>query len=355
MLDVGTENEELLESPLYLGVRSRRIDGTAYTELIDELVDAVQDAYPRALIQFEDFLTPNAYRLLARYRDRVLSFNDDIQGTAAVALAGVYASTRITGHAFRDLRFMFLGAGSAATGIGDLMTCAFQEEGLSQAEARRRLWFADRTGLVVAGRSDLDPHNLPYAHDHPRATFLEALEVIRPQVLIGATGHGGAFTEEVVRTMARLNDRPTLFALSNPTSKAECTAEQAYTWSDGRAIFASGSPFGPVRFGARVFRPGQGNNVYIFPGVGLGAVVANARRITDGMFLAAARALADAVEAERDLAVGALYPPLTDIRAVSRTVARVVAELAFEEGLAREPHPGDIDRAIADFMYDPRY
>lgn len=353
-LDVGTNNEELLSDPLYLGVGSKRLHGEAYFDLVEEFVVAVQDAFPEALIQFEDFLTPRAYALLNRYGDRVLSFNDDIQGTAAVALAGVYASTRISGLDFGDLRVMFLGAGSAATGIADLMVPAFRRANLGESEARRRLWFVDTEGLVVEDRDDLMEHNLPYAHRHKRASFLEAIQMIKPQVLIGATGHPGTFTREVVERMAEINEQPTIFALSNPTSRAECTAEQAYEWSRGRVIFASGSPFPPVDFEGKRYRPGQGNNAYIFPGIGLGAMASKARRVTDEMFLSAARTLADRVS-EEDLAARAIYPPLTDIRDVSLAIATAVAEEAYARDLARQPRPEDLERAIAESMYDPRY
>ena len=244
VLDVGTTNRELLDDPLYLGYPRARVKGAAYFALVDEFVEAVQRRYPQALIQFEDFLTPNAYALLNRYRDRVMCFNDDIQGTAAVALAGVYAATRVIDQPFRDLRIMFLGAGSAATGIADLMTSALVAEGLPRDEAVTRLWFVDVNGLVVKGRSDLMSHNQPYAHDHAPLDFVGAIDAIRPHVLIGATGAPGTFTQQVVERMSAVNARPVLFALSNPTSKAECTAEQAYTWSKGQAGFASGSPFG---------------------------------------------------------------------------------------------------------------
>ncbi len=257
-LDVGTNNESLLTDPLYLGYPRKRLEGKAYFDLVEEFVTAVQSRYPDALIQFEDFLTPNAYALLNKYRHRVLCFNDDIQGTAAVALAGVYSSTRITGHPFKDLKIMFLGAGSAATGIADLMTAAFQEEGLSLDEARSHLWFVDVNGLVVKGRKDLMEHNLPYAHDAAPQSFLEAIDTVRPHVLIGATGAPGTFTQAVVERMSATNARPLIFALSNPTSKAECTAEQAYAWSKGKAIFASGSPFEPVTYEGRTYRPGAG-------------------------------------------------------------------------------------------------
>ena len=238
-LDVGTNNQELLDDPLYLGTKSLRLRGQEYDDLVEEFVMAVQDSFPDAVLQFEDFLTPNAYSLLNRYRDRVLCFNDDIQGTAAMALAGVYASTRLSGLDFADLEVMFLGAGSAATGIADLMMPAFMQTGLTEQQARERLWFVDVEGLVVKGRDDLMEHNLPYAHDHARTDFVGAIRSIRPHVLIGATGHAGTFTRQVVELMAEINPRPTIFALSNPTTHAECTPEQAYERSRGRAIFAS--------------------------------------------------------------------------------------------------------------------
>ncbi|MEM7500673.1 MAG: NAD-dependent malic enzyme [Pseudomonadota bacterium] len=354
MLDVGTNNEALRGDPLYLGYPHARIEGDDYLSLVDEFVGAVQDKFPSALLQFEDFLTPNAYALLERYRERTLSFNDDIQGTAAVALAGVYASTRLTDVPFKGLRIMFLGAGSAATGIGDLIVAALEEAGLSNAEARQRLWFNDSKGLVVASRDVIKPHNAPYAHDHEAMPFAEAIRAIEPHVLIGATGTPGVFDEDVIRTMAALNDRPTIFALSNPTSRAECTAEQAYTWSGGRAIFSSGSPFAAVEYGGRTFRPGQGNNAYIFPGVGLGAVGVNARVITDEMFLAAAASLADQVSTD-DLERGSLYPPITDIREVSANIALATAEKAYEQGVARLERPADLDGHLRASMYWPSY
>ena len=353
-LDVGTNNEELLKDPLYLGLRSNRLGGTAYYALVDEFVQAVQDKFPDALIQFEDFLTPRAFELLHLYRDRVLSFNDDIQGTAAVALAGVYAATRISKLAFADAKIMFLGAGSAATGIADLMAQAFVRAGLDEEAARQRLWLVDSKGLIVSGRDHLKEHTLPYAHPHREASFIDAIRQVRPQVLIGATGYPGTFTREVISLMAEINQRPTIFALSNPTSRAECTAEEAYAWSGGRAIFASGSPFAPVDHGGRQYRPGQGNNAYIFPGIGLGAVAVKATRISDEMFLSAAASLAERV-GEDDLAAGAIYPPLTDIRDVSLAIATAVAEQAYAEGLAREPRPADLEAMIASSMYDPRY
>ena len=351
-LDVGTNNEALLADPLYLGYPKRRLKGPAYLRLVDEFVEAVQARYPGALIQFEDFLTPNAYALLRRYRERVLCFNDDIQGTAAVALAGVLASTRVTGVAFKDLRIMFLGAGSAATGIADLMTAAFADEGLPLGDARRHLWFVDVHGLVVKSRSDLLDHNIPYAHEAPAMGFVEAIDAIRPHVLIGATGAPGTFTRDVIERMARVNPRPVIFALSNPTSKAECTAAQAYDWSKGTAVFASGSPFAPVSWNGRTFEPAQGNNAYVFPGIGLGAISCRARALPDELFLEAARTLARLVS-ERDLGRGALYPPLTDIRNISLAIAAAIVKKAHELKLARSRRPKDVRRTIQEAMYQP--
>jgi len=282
----------------------------------------------------------------------VLCFNDDIQGTAAVALAGVLASTRVIDRPFRDLRIMFLGAGSAATGIADLMVSALVKEGLTAQEARGHLWFVDVNGLVTKARTDLLPHNLPYAHEHRPLSFVEAIDDIKPQVLIGATGAPGTFTREVVERMCALNARPVVFALSNPTSRAECTAEQAYRWSRGQAVFASGSPFGTVAYDGREFRPGQGNNAYVFPGIGLGAVFSRAWRIPDEFFLAAAHTLAGLVTAT-DLANGTLYPPLRDIRRLSLAIAVSVADIGYKLNLARAERPRNLKNAIARTMYEP--
>jgi malate dehydrogenase (oxaloacetate-decarboxylating)(NADP+) len=352
LIDVGTNNTALLDEPFYIGYPGRRVSGSAYFALVDEFVRAVQKKYPKALIQFEDFLTPDAYALLNTYRNRVLCFNDDIQGTAAVALAGVYASTRVIGVPFRDLRIMFLGAGSAATGIADLMVSALVDEGLGLEEARRHLWFVDVNGLLTRSRTDLMPHNVPYAQDRPACDFLGAIDALEPHVLIGATGAPGTFTRAVVERMSALNEQPVLFALSNPTSRAECTAEQAYEWSRGKAVFVSGSPFGRVAYGGRELKPGQGNNAYVFPGIGLGAVVCRARRIPDEFFLAAARTLAGLVTTS-DLGAGTLYPPLRDIRRISLAIAVSVARAAYDMKLARAKRPRNLKNAIARFMYEP--
>lgn len=354
LLDIGTNNEELLNDIQYLGYPKKRLVGDAYFEIVEEFVMAIQDKYPKALIQFEDFLTPNAYALLTKYRERVLCFNDDIQGTAAVALAGIYASTRLTNINFSDLKIMFLGAGSAATGIADLLVSAIEDEGMTNKEARSKLWFVDVNGLVVKSRNDLMEHNLPYAHDHSQMDFITAIDTIKPNILIGATGAPGTFTKEVIEHMTALNERPVIFALSNPTSKAECTAEQVYEWSNGKVIFASGSPFENVIYKGKEYTTGQGNNAYVFPGIGLGALAAEAKSIPDDLFLVASRTLANFVS-EQDLESGALYPPLVNIRKISLEIACAIAEKAFESGIAKNEKPENLKQRIADYMYDPTY
>ena len=354
LLDVGTNNQTLVDDPLYLGIKQPRLTGEAYTSLIDEFVTTVQKVFPKVLIQFEDFLTPNAYGLLQRYRNDVRCFNDDIQGTAAMALAGVLASCRITGVNFSDLRIMFLGAGSAATGIADLIRAALQQAGLTPETASDRLWFVDQCGLLVVARDDLAPHNLPYARNAPQTNFTDAIRIAQPQILIGATGVPGTFTREVIQLMADINQQPVIFALSNPTSKAECTAEQAYQWSHGRAVFASGSPFPPFDFQDKRLHPGQGNNAYVFPGIGLGIIACNASRVSEEMFLDAARVLADLVD-ESMLKSGSVYPPLSQIRSISLQIATAVAERAYDQGLATEPRPENLQAMIKQLMYDPNY
>ena len=354
MLDVGTNNVEYLHDPFYLGLDQKRIVGDAYNDFIDEFIQGVKETFPKALVQFEDFLTPNAYFLLNKYRNDLLCFNDDIQGTAGVALAGIYASTRISGLKFKDMKIMFLGAGSAATGIADLLCYALQQEGLSESEARKRLWFVDIEGLLVKERKGLLPHNEPYMHDHKQLGFIDAINEIKPHVLIGATGSPNTFTHDVVEAMSKVNERPTIFALSNPTSRAECTAMEAYDWSEGKVIFASGSPFPPVNYDGQEFTPGQGNNVYIFPGIGLGAIISETSVITEDMFLTAALILADQVSQE-DLDKGMIYPPLTNIREVSYSIALAVAEHAYAGKTTKSERPEDLEKKIRDYMYDPDY
>lgn len=355
MLDVGTENEALLVDPVYIGVQRRRLRGAPYDELIEEFVTAVQTVFPHAIIQFEDFANANAFRLLAKYRERICTFDDDIQGTGAVALAGLLSAERLTGRTLGDHNTLFLGAGEAGIGIADSIVAAMIETGVDETEARRRCWFVDSKGLVVQGRTDLAEHKRPYAHAHEFIPdLLAAVRALRPAALIGVSGIPATFTRPVVEAMAASHERPIIFALSNPTSKAECTAEQAYEWTEGRAIFASGSPFAPVEFRGRTYNPGQCNNAYIFPGVGLGAIACAARRITNEMFSVAARALADEVS-EADLDAGGIYPPLTRIRGVSARIATAVAELAYARGVARAPRPTDLAAHIHALMFDPTY
>jgi malate dehydrogenase (oxaloacetate-decarboxylating)(NADP+) len=355
-LDVGTNNEALRSDPFYIGIDQPRVRGAAYDEFLEEFVNAVARHFPRALLQWEDFGNTNAFLLLNHYRSKLCSFNDDIQGTAAVALAGLIGSLRISGNRLQDQRILFLGAGEAGTGIADLFVAAARDEGLSVEEARARCWFVDSQGLVVKSRlATLAEHKVHYAHEHaPVATLAEAVDALRPTALIGVSGSAQAFTQPIVQRMAELNTHPVVFALSNPTSKAECTAEQAYTWSKGSAIFASGSPFAPVVLNGRTYVPGQGNNVYIFPGIGLGALCADASEVTDSMFLKAARTLAGLVTSD-DLAQGRVFPSLTRIREVSLAIATAVAEDAYVAGLARRSRPNHLMADIEQRMFVPEY
>ncbi|HSE02139.1 MAG TPA: NAD-dependent malic enzyme [Burkholderiales bacterium] len=355
ILDVGTNNAELLGDPFYVGLRQRRLRGAGYDELVEEFITAAQDAFPGVLIQFEDFANHNAFRLLNKYRDRICTFNDDIQGTAAVALAGLLSALRITGGSLTEQRLLFLGAGEAAIGIADLVVSAMVAQGLTAPAARARLGMVDSRGLVVKSRNDLSEEKRRYALDHaPAGDFLAALKALRPTAIIGVAAVGGTFTPEVLREMARLNERPIVFALSNPTSKSECTAEEAYRHTSGRALFACGSPFDPVTIDARTFVPRQGNNSYIFPGVGLGAIASRTRRVTDEMFMAAAHTLAHYVS-ESDLEQGSLYPALPRIREVSAHIATAVASVAYRQGLAAEREPDNVAAHVASQMYDPHY
>ena len=355
MLDVGTNNEKLLNDPLYNGLERRRVRGDEYDELVDEFVTAARETFPGVLIQLEDFGNANAFRLLDKYRNKACVFNDDIQGTGGVALAGLIAAMRVTGGQLRDQKLLFLGAGEAGIGIADAFVAALVDEGVSEIDARARCWFVDTQGLLVNSRQNLVSHKQPYAHDHaPTENFVDAVRSLKPTAILGLSGQPGAFTREVIEAMAAVNERPIVFSLSNPTSNSECTAEQAYAWSEGRAIFASGSPFDPVEVGSRTFVPGQGNNVYIFPGVGLGAIISGARHVTDEMFLAAARSLARQVS-DSDLEQGRIYPSLKKIRDVSATIAHDVARIAYARNLATIEPPDDLLAAIHACMYQPVY
>ena len=354
-LDVGTNNTELLNDPYYVGLRQRRLRGAEYDELVDEFIAAARAAFPGVLIQFEDFANHNAFRLLRKYRDTVCTFNDDIQGTAAVALAGILTALRVTGSKLTDQKILFLGAGEAATGIADLVVSAMVADGCSKAEALRCNWLVDSHGLVVQSRTDLAEHKVPYAHDHnPVGDFLTAVRTLKPTAIIGVAAVGGTFTAQVLEAMAKINARPIVFALSNPTSKAECTAEEAYRHTDGRALFACGSPFDPVRLNGQTFVPRQGNNSYIFPGVGLGAIASGTRLVTDEMFMSAAKTLANLVP-KSDLDQGSLYPALPRIREVSAHIAAAVAQIAYQHGLAAGPAPNDLLAHVQSHMYDPHY
>ena len=354
-IDVGTNNQSLLDDPLYLGLRQPRMTGPAFDELVEEFVTATIAAFPHALIQFEDFANHNAFRFLEKYRNRVCSFNDDIQGTASVALSGIYSALRITKGNLRDQKLLFFGAGEAGTGIGELVVSALVADGMPEAEERLRCWFIDSQGLVVKSREKLAHHKLPFAHDHePIVEPLAIVEKLRPTALIGVSGKAGTFSQAILETISKNVERPIVFALSNPTSKAECTAEEAYRLTGGRAVFASGSPFQPVTFEGKRFVPGQGNNSYIFPGVGLGVIACASRIVTDEMFLAAARTLADEVQ-ESDLDQGRIYPSLQRLSEVSAAIAVAVVEVARKRGLARKEIEGDLPTAIRALMYKPEY
>jgi malate dehydrogenase (oxaloacetate-decarboxylating)(NADP+) len=307
------------------------------------------------MIQMEDFGNVNAFRLLEAYCDKYCMFNDDIQGTASVALAGLYSALRITGGKLSKQRLLFLGAGEAAIGIGNLVSSAMMEEGLSLTAAHRNCWFVDSKGLVVGNRTDLAEHKRPYAHDYPfHKDLLSAVEAVKPTAIIGVSGQPGTFTPDILKAMSRINNRPIVFALSNPTSKAECTAEEAYRHTDKRAIFASGSPFPDVNIDGHTFVPGQANNAYIFPGVGLGVLASEALRVTDEMFTAAAKSLVQQVTAD-DLKIGRIYPSLKHIREVSANIAVAVAKVVFARGLTQMPEPADLPGHIKSTMYEPNF
>ena len=362
-LDVGTDNDALLKDPLYLGLRRRRVRGEAYQEFVDEFVEAVQETFPDVLLQWEDLLKENAIFQLRRFQDQLCTFNDDIQGTAAVVVAGVLAALRVTGQKLSDQRIVFAGAGAAAQGIANLLVAAMVEEGRTDRAAVARIWTTDRQGLCVKTRPGLPGFKERFARhaatdyrceDSSRISLEEVVRTVKPTILIGVSATPGTFSEDVVRAMAAGTERPIILPLSNPTSKAECTPEQALSWSDGRALVATGSPFDPVTIGEKRHRIGQCNNAFVFPGVGLGITVSQARRVTDGMFLDAARALADTV-LMTDLDEGALYPHLTRIRDCSHAVACATIRRAVAEGHADPEILEDLDRTVRAAMWCPDY
>ena len=354
MLDVGTEDEGLRRGPHYIGLAEPRLRGPAYDSLLDEFIEAVNEVFPGALVQFEDFATANAFRLLARYRGQACVFNDDIQGTAAVVLAGLLNAGRLTGTPLARQRILFAGAG-VAVGAADLVVAALRREGMSEAESRRCCWFYDRDGLIVEGRAGLAAQLRPYAHSHaPVPDLVGAVRALRPTALIGLSGQSGLFAEPVLAAMADVNPQPIVFAMSNPTSQAECTPSQAMHATRGRAVFASGSPFGLVDWEGRRSLVAQANNAYIFPGLGLAIVACRIRRVTDSMFLAAADALA-AATTPAELAEGAVYPAITRMRDVSVAVAEAVAGVGYREALAGTPEPAALREYLRAALYQPAY
>lgn len=355
VLDTGTNNETLLNDPLYLGLKIRRIKGKEYEEFIEEFISVITSVFPKICIQWEDFAGPDAVMILDKFRERICTFNDDIQGTAGVAAAGLISACNLTGKPITEHKFLFLGAGSAGTGIAGLMVKILQENGLSTEEALNRIWMFNSKGLLVNSRTDLEKYKMTFAHDHePVSDFLFAVRKLKPTAIIGVSATGGAFNKEIIETMSEINESPLIFSFSNPTSHSECTAEEAYKWSAGRAIFASGSPFKPVELNGRKFIPGQGNNVFIFPAMGLAVLATEARRVTDEMFICAAKALAAQVSEEM-LKSGLIYPPISEILNVSFNVAVKTAEYIFDSGLAGIKRPDNIGNFIKQKMYNPGY
>ncbi|KAK4267404.1 hypothetical protein QN277_024190 [Acacia crassicarpa] len=358
-IDVGTNNETLLNDELYIGLKQRRATGQEYAELIHEFMTAAKQNYgEKVLIQFEDFANHNAFDLLEKYSSTHLVFNDDIQGTASVVLAGLVAALKVVGGNLADHKFLFLGAGEAGTGIAELIALEISKQtNAPLEEVRKNIWLVDSKGLIVSSRKESLQHfKKPWAHDHePVKNLFDAVNQIKPTVLIGTSGQGKTFTKEVVEAMATINKRPVIFSLSNPTSQSECTAEEAYNWSKGRAVFASGSPFPPVEYEGKVFVPGQANNAYIFPGLGLGVLMSGTIRVHEDLLLAAAEALAAQVTQE-NFDKGLIFPPFTNIRKISAHIAANVAAKAYELGLATHlPQPKDLVKYAESCMYSPLY
>jgi len=355
VLDAGTNNEAFLNDPLYPGLKKKRVSGKEFDDFVEAFVTAVNEVFPKICIQWEDFAGKDAIRILDKYRDKVCNFNDDIQGTAAIATAGIITGSRFSGKSFREQRVLFLGAGAAAFGIANMLVHKFQKDGLSRDEAYDRVWMFDVNGLLVKSRTDLADHQKDFAHDtEPSNDFAASILKIKPTAIIGVSTVGGAFDQQVIENMCAVNERPVIFPYSNPTSRSECTAEQAYIWSKGKAIFASGSPFAPVTYEGRIFTPNQGNNVYIFPAVGLAVFATEAKRVTDEMFVTAAEAVAEEIT-EENFAKGLLYPLINDILQVSYNVSIKVAEKIFESGLAGIEKPKDLKAFIKSKMYEPKY
>jgi malate dehydrogenase (oxaloacetate-decarboxylating)(NADP+) len=354
-LDAGTNNEQYLNDPLYLGLRKTRPPTAELFSFVDEFVEAVQDVFPKCCIHFEDWTGVDAVHLLQRYRDKYCVYNDDVQGTAGITLAGMINATKLKGTKLKDENYLFLGAGSAGIGLADLLCAALVEQGMKLKDAQSRVHMFDINGLLESTRKDLVDFQRPYAHPHaPTRDFVAAIESIKPTTIIGVSTIGGAFTQKVVEAMSRINERPVILALSNPTEHAECTAEQAYTWSKGKAIYAAGVPFAPVHHNGETFLPGQANNFYIFPAVGMAIFATQAKRVTDEMFIEAAQAVADQVPSDL-LKQGLLYPLQSNILETEIQTAARVAKLVFDSDLARVRRPVDMVAFIRQHVYKPEY
>jgi malate dehydrogenase (oxaloacetate-decarboxylating)(NADP+) len=355
-LDAGTNNEQYLHDPLYLGLRKTRPSKEDLYSFVDEFVDAVQEVFPKCCIHFEDWTGVDAVHLLERYRDKYCIYNDDVQGTAGIVLAGMINAAKIKGTKLSDEKYLFLGAGSAGIGLANLLCSALVEEGLTLEQAQSKVYMFDINGLLESTRTDLVDFQQVYAHKHsPTRDFVAAIESIRPTTIIGVSTIGGAFNQNVIESMSRINERPVILALSNPTEKAECTPEQAYTWSKGKAIYASGVQFPPVQFGGKTYLPGQANNFYIFPAIGMAIFATQASRVTDELFIESARAVADQVPSDL-LQQGLLYPPQSNILESEIQTAARVAKLVFDSGLARVSAPlTDMVSFIREHAYTPEY
>lgn len=354
-LDAGTNNEQYLHDPLYLGMRKTRPSTEELYSFVDEFVDAVQEVFPKCCIHFEDWTGVDAVHLLQRYRDKYCVYNDDVQGTAGIVLAGMINAAKIKGTKLSDEKYLFLGAGSAGIGLADLLCSAMAKEGLTLQQAQSRVSMFDINGLLETTRTDLVDFQKPYAHKHaPTRDFVAAIESIKPTTIIGVSTIGGAFTQKVIESLSRINERPVILALSNPTEKAECTPEQAYTWSKGKAIYAAGVQFPPVQMDGKAYLSGQANNFYIFPAVGMAIFATQASRVTDEMFIEAAHALADQVPSDL-LRQGLLYPLQSNILETEIQTAARVANLVFDSGLARVARPADFVTFIREHVYKPEY
>jgi malate dehydrogenase (oxaloacetate-decarboxylating)(NADP+) len=354
-LDAGTNNEQYLHDPLYLGMRKTRPSTEDLYSFVDEFVEAVQEVFPKCCIHFEDWTGADAVHLLQRYRDKYCVYNDDVQGTAGITLAGMINAAKLKGTKLKDEKYLFLGAGSAGIGLANLLCSALVAQGLTLKEAQSRVYMFDVNGLLEDTRKDLVDFQEPYAHKHaPTRDFVAAIESIKPTTIIGVSTIGGAFTQKVVEAMSRVNERPVILALSNPTEHAECTPEQAYTWSKGKAIYAAGVQFEPVHYNEQTFLPGQANNFYIFPAVGMAIFATQAKRVTDEMFIEAGQAVADQVPSDL-LKQGLLYPLQSNILETEIQTAARVAELIFDLGLARVKRPADMVAFIREHIYKPEY